>query len=301
MTLKEIIREKENNLNKIPDELLTNIQKSEKEIYGKLITLLDKLRRDSEGRIIISKANIAVASEIENELKTIVLTKDYLDSLRKFASGFDEQAEWNDKFFAKVFDGFKTSTTADAFLESAKKTALNELLGAPMEASFTAPIADIINTSVSSGTSWVDLSNQIKDYVLGAGDESGKLTKYASQIAYDSFAYSDRSYTNIIAEENDAIWYLYSGTEQENSRCFCDERKGKFFHRKEIEAFGRGENLGACKVGTHWQGADKNTNEQTIFIYAGGHKCIDSILPVSIAIVPQDVIERNIANGNYTP
>lgn len=291
MTLKEIIKEKEKNLNKIPDALLTNIQKSEKEIYGKLITLLDKLRRDNEARIIISKANIAIASEIENELKTIVLTKDYLDSLRTFANGFDEQAEWNDKFFSKVFDDFKTSTTADAFLESAKKTALNELLGAPMEASFTAPIADIINTSVSSGTSWVDLSNQIKDYVLGEGDESGKLSQYASQIAYDSFAQSDRAYTNIIAEENDAEWYLYSGTEQENSRPFCDERKGKYFHYKEIEDW----------ASLDWQGKADGTNEQTIFILAGGYRCIDSILPVSIAIVPQDVIERNIANGNYTP
>lgn len=291
MTLKEIIREKEMNLNKIPDELLTNIQKSEKEIYGKLITLLDKLKRDSEGRILISKMNIAIAAEIENEIKTIVLTKDYLDSLRQFANGFDEQAEWNDKYFSKVFSDFKTSTTADAILESSKKSALNELIGAPMEANFIAPVADIINTSVSSGSSWVDLSNQIKDYVLGAGDESGKLTHYASQIAHDAFAYSDRAYTNIIAEENDAEWYLYSGTEQQNSRPFCDERKGKYFHYKEIEAW----------AGLNWQGKAEGTNEQTIFILAGGYRCIDSILPVSIAIVPQDVIDRNIANGNYTP
>lgn len=301
LTLQELIEEKEKNLNRIPDKLLTDIQKSEKEIYGKIISLLDKLKRDSSGNIEISKANIAIAADITNELKIILNTKSYLKSLREFANGFDTQAEFNDDYFRKVFKGFKTSVTADALLQKAKKAALDQLLGAPAEASFITPVAGIVDTAVSSGVPWTDLSNQIKDFVLGADGDNGKLAQHASQVAYDSFAFSDRAYTNIISETLDSKWRLWSGSQLETSRCFCEERKGKYFHVEEIRAWGRGEDIGACKSGTHWQGADANTNEQTIFIVAGGYRCIDSILPVSVSVVPLEDIQRNIDNGNYEP
>lgn len=291
LTLQELIEEKEKNLNRIPDKLLTDIQKSEKEIYGKIISLLDKLKRDSSGNIEISKANIAIAADITNELKIILNTKSYLKSLREFANGFDTQAEFNDDYFRKVFKGFKTSVTADALLQKAKKAALDQLLGAPAEASFITPVAGIVDTAVSSGVPWTDLSNQIKDFVLGADGDNGKLAQHASQVAYDSFAFSDRAYTNIIAEENDAVWYLWSGTQLETSRPFCEERKGKYFHYKEIQGW----------ADLNWVGKADGTNEQTIFIVAGGYRCIDSILPVSVSVVPLEDIQRNIDNGNYEP
>lgn len=301
MTLKQIIAEREMNLNKIPDKLLTSIQKTEKGIYAKILSLVNQLKQDGDGKIIISKSNIAVAADIANELKTVLTDKEYLTALKEFAGGMDAQAVANDKYFAKVFNGFKTSSIADDILERAKTAALNQLLGAPVEASFITPVSGIIDTAVSTGSSWIDLSNQIKDFVTGSGEDMGKLAQHANNVAYDSFAFSDRAYTNVIAEENEAEWYLWSGTEQENSRCFCEERKGKYFHYKEIEAWGRGEDIGACKSGTHWKGADENTNEQTIFIVAGGMRCVDSILPVSIAVVPPEVIERNISKGYYVP
>lgn len=119
----------------------------------------------------------------------------------------------------------------------------------------------------------------------------GALANYASQVAYDAISQGDRAYSNAIAEEGKYEWYLYSGTDQENSRPFCEERKGKYFHFKEIEAW----------ADLNWQGKADGTNAQTIFILAGGYRCIDSILPVSIAVVPEEVIQRNIQNGNYNP
>ena len=289
MTLEEIIKNKESNLSKIPDKLLTDIQKAEKGIYGKVVTLLNRLKKDSDGNLIISKYNIAISSEIVNELKTIVLTKDYLDSLREFINGMDEQALANDAYFAKIFDNFKISATADAVLERAKTAALDQLLGAPMEAEFVKPMADIIDTAISSGSSFTDLSNQIKDFVLGTPEVDGKLASYSSQVSYDSFAFADRAYTNIIAEEMGAEWYVWNGRLLETSRPFCEDRKGKYFHYKEIEAM----------ADLEWQGKAEGTNAQTIFIVAGGYRCIDSILPVSISVVPNDVVQRNIDNGNY--
>jgi len=291
MTLKELIAQKESNLDKYPKKLVAQIANAEKEIYGRILTLLERLKRDAEGKIEISKSNIAIAAEISTELKKVLTTKDYLTALKEFVKGFDEQAVANDQYFAKAFNGFKESSVADAVLQKAKTTALDQLLGSPAEASFIKPVADIIDTAVSSGNSFTDLIKQIKDFTIGTGEENGKLSQYAEQVAYDSFAFSDRAYTNIISEELDAEWYLYSGTELPNSRPFCEERKGKYFHYKEVESW----------ADLNWQGKADGTNEQTIYIVLGGYRCVDSLLPVSIAVVPQDVIERNLSNGNYQP
>lgn len=291
MDLKALIKEKQKNLDAVPEKLLSEIQKVEKEIYAKLITLLDQLKRDADGNVIISKQNIAIAADISNEIKAAVLSKDYLSALREFVKGIDEQAILNDKYFKSVIDGFKESAAADAILETSKKATLEQLVGSGMEAEIVKPVQDMINTTVASGGSWRDLATRIKDFATGEGDDAGKLTQYSSQVAQDAFTQSDRAYMNVIAEENDMEWYLYSGTEQDNSRPFCAERKGKYFHYKEIEGWADDE----------WQGKADGTNEQTIFILAGGYRCIDSILPVSIADVPNEVIERNIQNGNYTP
>lgn len=291
MTLEEIIKQKESDIAAIPEKLLTDVQRAEKGIFVNMILLLDRIKRDSEGKIIISKSNIAIAADITNELKTILVTKDYLTALKEFAAGFDAQAQANDEYFSKVFPDFQNSAAADAMLQKAKTTALDQLLGAPVEKSYIVPLTKMIDTAVSSGSGWVELSNQIKDFVLGNSEVEGKLASHASQVAYDSFAFADRAYTNIISEENDAEWYLWSGTHLATSRPFCDERKDKFFHYKEIESWAQQD----------WEGKADGTNEQTIFILAGGYRCVDSILPVSVSVVPQDVIERNIANGNYQP
>jgi hypothetical protein len=291
LTLKQIIEEKEKNLNRIPEKLLTEIEKSAKEIYGNIITLLDKLKRNSEGKLIFSKANIAIASEITEELKNVLNVKSYLTALKEFADSFDIQAEFNDSYLGKVFKAFKPSPVADAMLQKAKTTALEQLLGAPAQASFVTPVTDIINTAVSSGNSWIDLSEQIKNFVTGTGEDMGKLAQHASEVAYDSFAFSDRAYMNINSEAMGAEWYLWSGTELETSRPFCEERKGKYFHFREIEDM----------ADLNWQGKADGTNSKTIFITAGGYRCIDSILPVSVSVVPRDVINRNIDNGNYEP
>lgn len=301
MSLREIIEKKNKQLRSIPENFLSDIEKTEKEVYTKLLTLINRLQTGSDGRILITKSNISIAADIASEIKSIVLNGEYIAAIVNLTKDIDRQAVLTDKYFAKAFGSvFKESDVANAVLEQSKKAAI-DILTTSVPDNFKNEISGLLNDAVSSGTSITDLTNQIKDYSITSENNESKLYKYASETAHDATAYSDRAYTNIIGEELDAEWYLYSGTEQENSRCFCEERKGKYFHFKEIEAFGRGEDIGDCKVGTHWQGADPNTNEQTIFIVAGGFSCIDSILPVSVSVVPIDVIQRAIDKGYYEP
>lgn len=301
MSLREIIERKNKQLRSIPQNFLSDVEKTEKEVYTKLLTLISRLKTGSDGRILITKANISIAADISDKIKAIVLNGEYIAAIVNLTKDIDGQAILTDSYFAKAFGSvFKESDIANAVLEQSKKAAI-DILTTSVPDNFKNEISGLLNDAVSSGTSITDLTNQIKDYSITSKDNESKLYKYASETAHDATAYSDRAYTNIIAEELEFEFYLWSGTEQENSRCFCEQRKGNYYHYKEIEAWARGEDIGDCKVGNLWQGADPNTNEQTIFIAAGGFGCIDSILPVSVSVVPKDVIQRAIDKGYYSP
>ena len=154
---------------------------------------------------------------------------------------------------------------------------------------------------VTSGAGFRESVASIRDFVEGTDTTNGKLLQYSKQIAHDQFAFSDRGYTNAVSDELEAEWYFYAGDEIPTSRCFCIERHDKYWHYKEIEKWGEGQDLGECKSGDLWKGAHIDTNAQTIFVYLGGYFCMHSLQPVSIFVVPKEIVERNIANGNYEP
>jgi len=129
------------------------------------------------------------------------------------------------------------------------------------------------------------------------------MVSHVKRVAYDAFAVSDRTYTNTVSNVLGIEWYFYSGGTIDDTRDFCQERIGKYFHKKEVE--GWGENKSCCGLkypnSNGWQGRNTLTNKTTIFTLAGGYNCKHSISPVSLRSVPKSVVQRNIENGNYKP
>lgn len=303
--LKSLITKKSKRLKEVPEEFLSSVEKYQKKLFVNVLALLDNLKRDGSGRIIFSSedlSNLNVIQSIEQDIKTALLSSDYVKAVDSYAQEFNEQARLTSKYFKDLFESFQTSPAAEAVLARAKENAVTLLIGEPLDTNFLLPVKSLLEDSVQSGASWVDTVQSIRDYVEGNEDADGRLLKYAKQIAHDEFAITDRSVTNIIAEEVEAEWYFYSGGEVLATRCFCDERNGQYFHWKEIAAWGEGQNLGKCDLGDGtWAGERDGTNAQTIFVFAGGWNCMHSINPVSVFDVPMEVVQRNIANGNYSP
>lgn len=302
---KSLIKKKNKRLKEVPEEFLSSVEKYQKKLFINVLALLDNIKRGSDGRIIFSSedlSNLAAIQSIEQGIKSALLSGDYLKAVDSFAQEFNEQANLTNKYFRDIFKTFERSAAADAVLTTAKENAVTLLIGEPLDTNFLLPIKSLLEDSVQSGASWADTVQTIRDYVEGTEDADGRLLKYSKQIAHDEFSISDRSVTNIIAEEVEAEWYFYSGGEVLATRCFCDERNGQYFHYKEIESWGNGQNLDKCDLGDGtWAGEREGTNAQTIFVFAGGYNCEHSINPVSVFDVPMEVIRRNIDNGNYEP
>jgi hypothetical protein len=304
MTLKEIIIKKSKLLDAIPNKFLTSVEKSQKVLYNEMVVLLNKLELTSDGRLVLSQSNYNIAAKISEDLKTVLLESPYTEAVKDFSKEFDTLKTINDTYFNKAYPDYTAPDVGTIVINNAKRQTVTSLLSTSVDNSFIEPIKGVLDDAITSGASFLETLQNIRLTIEGGenskGDEvDGKLLKYAKQIAHDNFAIADRSYTNAIADDLESEWFLYDGTEVADSRCFCMERKGNYYHYKEIQAWGRGEKVGEC--GKDWQGKNANTNEATIFILAGGYNCLDSIMPVSLAIVPIADVKRAMELGYFEP
>lgn len=303
MTLKEIIIQKSKLLDAIPNKFLSSVEKSQKVLYNELVVLLNKLEL-ADGKMVLSQKNYDIAAKIAEDLKAVLLESPYTEAVKDFSGEFNNLKTINDKYFNVAYPEYAAPNVGAIIIDNAKRQTVTSLLSTSVDNSFIDPIKSVLEDAITSGASFLETLQNIRLTIEGGenakGDEvDGKLLKYAKQIAHDNFAIADRSYTNSVADELEAEWFLYDGTEVADSRCFCMERKGRYYHYKEIEGWGRGEKVGEC--GKDWQGKNANTNEATIFILAGGYNCLDSIMPVSISIVPLSDVKRAMELGYFEP
>lgn len=300
-SLKQIISEKNARLNNVPDEFLSQVEKYQKSLFPEILSIIDTIERKN-GFIVASHANINKIAGIVEDLRSVLATSEFPTIVQSFVDEFTSQKILNDAYFEKAFTDFSGSSFADAVLKKSQDDAIQALLGSPVDTEFLQPIEKLLTDSVMSGSPWKDTVINIRDAVEGGDGYDGRLLSHSKNIAHDTFAISDRSYQNAVNDSLDTEWYLYSGSTIDSSRCFCVARHEHYFHYKELEAFGRGENIGDCKDKRGlWNGAFDDTNEKNIFLYVGGHACRHSLLGVSVFVVPDDVISRNLTNGNYTP
>lgn len=289
--VEKLIREKTRRLTSIPDELLSKIEKVQKQMLPKVIELISLLDRSAEGTILLNSSNIELASRIQLMLRDALLTSDYVEAVKQFAKEFDVQKAITDGYLTRVFADFLPGGAASDLVLLSKQRAAQTLIESIGDDLFAKAISNQVELAIANNASWGETVKAIQDLVIGDDQVDGKLLQYSKQIAHDQFAVSDRSYTSAVAEELDIEWFFYSGSEIATTRPFCSARHNKYFYYKEIEGW----------ASLDWDGKILGTNEATIYSNAGGYNCRHSIIPASIISVPRPVIERNMSNGNFTP
>lgn len=285
-------------LESVPDAFVNSVKGLQGEVIKDIEDLVSQLETQN-GIFVFNERNLNIISSIDKKLKDTVFNDEYINAVKKFAGEFNTQAGINNAYFATIEPGFTPNKLYESVLRSTQKSAI-DLLG---EDAFTQklinPLKQILESSITNGQSFADTMTSLRYAVVGDDTIDGAMVGYVKRVAYDGFAVSDRAYTNVIAQDSELEFYKWAGGLVKGSRCFCIERHGKFYHRKEIEEWGEGKNVGKC--GYPWQGMNSATNKATIFYFCGGYHCFHGALPVSIKSVPKAVIERNIASGNYKP
>jgi hypothetical protein len=271
MALKELLNQKLNRLESIPDNLIGTTAKIQQEILTEVIVLLETLDRKGD-LILLNEANILRIEQIGNRLSEIVFDTEYTDALTGFAKEFNTQGVLNREILSQIAG--KEVLQSDIFqsiLRKSQADAISLLNRDAVQANFVDPMKQILTESVSSGTTFRQAVSSLKDYIQGTEELDGSLERYVKQVARDGFNIADRRYTQVISEDLGFEWFRYVGGKVEDTRQFCLDRMGKIFHKSTIEGWAKLE----------WQGKFRGTTAQNIFSVLGGYNCMHALIAVS--------------------
>lgn len=265
---------------------ITSYEKSiirvQNQIYDAFVLKLKELELDSQGYIKQNSVNRRILREIYDEFDNVVSKSQYQPALESYLRVIPKINKLSTLYFQSVNSDF---TPNKNFLKSLQaqtiKTVNDLILQDGLRAQVKIPLNQILEQNISSGGSYSGMLEQVKNFVKG-GENEGRLLKYARTYTTDALFNYSRAFMEAVTADLKLDWYVFSGGIIDKTRSFCEQRTGKFFHRKEIESW----------ADLTWKGRDPLTTKSSIFILLGGFNCRHSLIPVSESIVPQDDISR---------
>lgn len=288
MSEKEASREVISTTEKAVKQLNTGVKSTQRSIWEQILLLLTRLDKSASGNVIPNSKNVSAYRSIASRLTSVVLNPAYVRRVNIFLGEFDKLREINEEFFEEV-DGYnRRSTVLREVLRSSVDLTRESLLGSGISQQVIDPITKIIEQGVTSGSPLVEMEETLRTTILGDPTRLGNLERYTTQITRDALNQFSANYAQSVAASVEMEWYFYSGTIIEDTRSYCEERAGKYFHKKEVE-----------NVPSQWPGRIPGTNSGNIYVNRGGFNCRHLWTPVLINVVPRSVIQRNIRNGNY--
>jgi len=278
MTLKQIekqLKKKADYLNSKEIKLSKDVKKIQAELFDLLIKKAVLELNVGEGGVISRTAkNFSIINNIDrvfdefnNQYQVDVINafgkdllgvteyvKDYYQvvgfSKKAILSGL-EKAKWVERSIGYVGNEIVKGSYLDTLMQ-------NEIV--------RQEVKGIMIRNISANTGLKQLERDLKGYIKGVGEQSGKLERYYKQYAYDTFNQVDESINMQVADELDLQHFIYAGTEIKSTRPFCEERIGGAFTREEAEA---------------WSKEDWKGKSGPFFPNRGGYNCRHKIAWIS--------------------
>ena len=280
--LDDLIAERIARIDSVPDAFYSTVGQQQRAVMRRMQQLMAGMDTVG-GNLAFNEANVARISEIVNELiNEDLMQGEYRTALREYLRQFGIQGDINDAIFGEIIDNFTVNPNWRLAIQEAQRTTLQALGTNGINTAFGEPIRKQLLASVTNGMGLEEATAAIRVFIEGNEEVLGVLQRYAGQIAYDSFAFTDRSYAHLVAEDLDVQWFRYQGGQVKDSRDFCIQRLNKIYHRTEIEQW----------ASLTWGGKAKGTDAATIWSYAGGYRCMHTFVPVIASEVPDDVKAR---------
>lgn len=289
-TLANLLEQRVKRLDDVPDAFTSRVGSLQQDVLNQLLGLMGSMDTVN-GVLQMTEANINRTAEIVNTIVNEGLMQgEYREALKDYLREFNVQGEINNLAFTEILGAFQPKAMYRAVLSQAQQSVLASLGQAGIEQQLAQPLRESLLSAVTSGTSFDDAVNSVRTFVLGDEQRGtlGRLQRWAKQIAYDAFAFTDRAYAHTIAEDIGIEWYRYIGGRVQDTRDFCLLRNGNIYHKKEIQGW----------AGLDWSGKAAGTTAATIFTRAGGYNCGHTFAAVAESEVPDEVKQRAEQAGN---
>lgn len=273
----------------------------QKQAYGRIVKLLADLDT-SNGNVIVSSKNIKIIASIRAELNDAIQTTGYNKAVNDYLKAFDEVDKLNTEYFKALDDKFSTTKIFDDIKLQAVNGVTSSLRGIGLEANIALKVEDILKKNIQSGTSFSDLTDQIRVFMTDTDGSQGALTRYAKTYAVDAINVYNAQYNQLATDDLGLEWYKYVGSLLTTSRPFCvhlieAKKEGmEFIHRSQFKDLLKG-NINGTHVPLNDKtglpvGMKEGTNEFNLTIERGGYGCGHQFMAVSSSIVPQQLKDK---------
>lgn len=290
MTPDQLSAKVEGIVSRVETSFGTQLNSTQSALFEQMQLLLKRLDLNTDGTIKQSQANRQILSRANDYFEKAFRQSGYYQSLNQFPDEITIIADANTAYFAFMADQFSVDAQYLKSLQLQTVSQLESLLANEgIEAAVKRPILDILSQNINTSAKYSDLVGQLRNFILGDDQLQGKLQSYAGQIVADTLFNFSRAMQEAISMKTGLQFVVYSGGLVADSRDFCVERAGNFYHKDEVSAW----------ADEDWQGKRRGTTGSTIFIYAGGYRCNHQIIYVSELVVPKEVVERAKTEGIY--
>jgi hypothetical protein len=297
----ELVARKIKLLETVPETIITAAEKAQRDAWRKLSPLLADMDVDATGNIRQTEDNIRRIGLITEELNKVLAGGEYKDAVQSFLSSIDEGVQLTDDIAKKIDSKFQPDNVQKQLLAISKQNAINAFFGSGLRDNVTVPFLEQLTANVAARAPLNQAVKALQGVIEGTETTDGRLLANVRTTANTAQAIADRSYSAAVNEELGIEYFQYLGGEIPTTRPFCEHREGAIFHRKEIEAWGNGENsagINDISNGT-WAGRIDGTDSRSIFTFVGGWNCRHFLVPVIKQKVPPSVIARAKSEG-YT-
>lgn len=293
-------------MNKILKEITGALSKFDKSIpmlqsklYKEMLVQIKRL--DTKGdRIAVTVKNLSILASIKNKLNKIILNPEYNGEVKDFVKAFNNVYNLQFEYWKGIEKTFKPKPLLKAIRNQAITDTVQSLTSQGISANVSDAIINILRTNITSGGSYADLANQLRQSLTNTEESKGILDRYVKTIAKDSINQFSRQYTQIVSSDLGYVWFRYMNSDIETTRCFCDKMTDKdYFHISEVPKILEGMGCDIYPKTKLPYGLIDGTNPENFFIRAGGWNCGHSINPVAERQVPVAIRDALYATAEY--
>lgn len=282
------------------DDFNSSIPASQKTMLNSVENSLRGLDLTSNGDIKISVANLKVIAQVKTKLQNLVVSDDYLQKVTDFVNTYSTISDLQNQYFTALESTFKPNALLKQLRIQSIADTVDGLTEAGIGATISQDISSILQTNITTGGSYKDLTDQLRVALTDQEGNPGLLSRYAGQITTDAINQYSANYMQTISSDLGFEWFAYTGADITTSRPFClAMTEFNYFHVSEIPRLLAAKDLyypdkktGQMELVPIYtktglpQGMIEGTNPDNFQIRRGGYNCGHQIRPVFAAQVP---------------
>lgn len=295
----ELIKQLEQTIDGSIEKINSRIDSHQRKAFDE-ISLLIKDLEIKNGRIEQSVKNLRTIGKIKTKLEKIISSKEWKEDVKEYLKSFAQVERIQNQYFRALEAEFSPTPLLSEIRSQSVGAALNSLTANGINSAVTSKVQDILRQNITTGSTYAEITKQLREFMLTNESGVGALQRYVKQITTDALNQFSAQYTDAVTTDLGLEWYQYQGALIEDSRALCKALVEKrYVHVSELPKIVKGdfkefeEMDGEINPKTGLpQGMIAGTNSSNFIVYRGGYNCGHKLIPVSAASVPKNLRDK---------